>query len=109
MQRDVVEIFRSFTDRFIDQELIYISAEPMCISDFVARARCHEQFILMAGLIFPRLTEFMMKEAEAAFKSAGNIRIGFLPGAPFRERTNPRQVPTAEQLFENKICQRRRR
>src|SRR5205085_2659679 len=37
IERNMIKIFCSLADRFIDEKMVYVSAEPMCIADFVAR------------------------------------------------------------------------
>src|SRR5439155_25583615 len=103
IQLNPVEIFCSLADRLVDKELVYVSTEPMGIGDFVTRAGSHEQFIPVVRLIFPGLVQLMIKEGEAALETAGDIRIGLLPTAPFCEWSNPRQVPAAGELFEDQI------
>ena len=51
----------------------------------------------------------MAKEAEAAFQSAANLRIGRLPGAVFGKGSQPVEAEAVGDGLEAKIGERRRR
>ena len=60
-------------------------------------------------IVGKRFTRTMEEEGETALQASGDLRPRALPGSPFRERANARQIVSIGQLFEQQVGQGRGR
>ncbi len=95
--------------RLPGQELVDLWPVPVSVGHAVVRARGHEELPRVLGPVGEGPVPLVAEEAEPALQPAGQLRIRPLPGPPFGERADARQVVTIGQLLDQQVRQRRRR
>jgi hypothetical protein len=109
IERDLVQILDTERDRFADQKVIDVGAQPVSIGQFVVRACGDEQLVGSISGSSIALARLVLEIREPAFQAADDIWIRALPGAEGGERTHTRQVVAIGELLDDHAGQRRRR
>ena len=81
----------------------------MRVADLVVRARGDQQLARVIAIVGEALAGAMEEEREAALETAGDVRTCPLPGSPFRERPDARQIVAIGDFLEQQVGQRRGR
>ena len=101
-----VHVFDALRLRLMHEELIDVRAKPMSVSNSRMRTRGDEQLPQVLGIVFEPASRAMCEKTEAAFQTAGNLRIALLPGTPFGEREKTREIVARSQLLQNEVGER---
>src|SRR5207247_3680709 len=75
----LVEIFHAERLRFANEEVVEVSAIPMRVRDFIARAGGDEQLVAPLRIVEERSFKLMMIKRKTALQSARDLRIRLLP------------------------------
>src|SRR5437868_3829465 len=78
----------------------------MGVGDLVSWTRTHQQLTLAFRIGFEHLAEVVVVKSEAALKSTRNLRRMLLPGSPFRQWPNSRQLVDISDFLQEQVCQR---
>ena len=104
---DFIPIRHSQRLRLLHQIMIKIRTIPMRVGNCFPRAGADHQLPLAMRVGLETAAEFVMVEGEASFEAAREMRSLFLPGPPFAERPNERQIIIVGDFFEQQIRQGR--
>jgi hypothetical protein len=103
----LIEVFHAQLPRLADQNMIEVRPIPVRVGHAIVWAGGDEQLVAAGRLIGPGVPMDMMIEREAALETAADFRVSFLPGSPFRERRDLRQVVAPRQFLQQQVGQRR--
>jgi hypothetical protein len=106
-QLGFVEIRHAERLRLLDEERVKIGAVPVRVRAAIVGRRGHEQLSRVRGVVGKFLSRRVMVKREAAFQTAGKLRIRLLPRSPFRERTQAGQIVAVSKLLDQKVGDRR--
>ena len=104
-QPDLIEIFNADFLRFAHKVRIDMCPMPMSIGNRIVRT-CRDQQLIFARKARCPLAETVVKESEAAFEPAVEIRISLPPRSPFCERENARKIVPKRQIFQQQVGKR---
>ena len=88
------------------QELIEVRSVPVGIRHAVVRTRGHQQLVVAVRRGLPRLAEGVMVEREAALQPASHFRMRRLPGSPFCQGSDLREMVAPGEFLKKQIGQR---
>jgi hypothetical protein len=106
---DEVVIVDAERNRLVHQEVIDVTAQPVRVGQFVARAGCDKQLIRPLLVRRVRAPGLVLEVGKSPLQSAAEIGVGPLPRTKCRKRPDPRQVVAICELLDQDSGKRRRR
>jgi hypothetical protein len=108
-QLRAIEIQRALSLRFLHERVVEVRAIPVHVRDLVMRTRSNHQLSLAIVILPECPARLMEEEREPTLQPARHIGPHSLPGAPLRERPDPRQVVAIGEFLDEEIGERRGR